>query len=128
MHFSPRFQAYCRLFFKILLLWIIIAGIVAIGIWLGVDRTVIAVAVTVFATLTNAFSGLLSLIALIPFIGPLIVKVVTLPIFWILNGLGYWLSVFAIRRGYTKEVLNYRVLTVVFLLGIVFGYILGKII
>lgn len=128
MHSSPRFWAYCRLFLKILVLWLIIGGIVAIGIWLGVDRTVIAIAVTVFATLTNAFSGLLSLIALIPFIGPLIVKVVTLPIFWILNGLGYLLSVFAIRRGYTKEVLNYRVLTVVFLLGIVFGYILGKII
>lgn len=123
-----RFWAYLRPLSKIILLWIIIALMVVLGIKLGVDEKVIGIAVTVFGFLTNAFAGLLTLIAFVPIIGPLIVKVITLPIFWIINGLGYWLSVFAIKRGYTKEVLNYRVLTAIFLFGIIIGFILGSII
>jgi hypothetical protein len=123
-----RFWAYLRPLSKIILLWIIIALMVVLGIKLGVDEKVIGIVVAVFGFLTNAFAGLLTLIAFVPIIGPLIVKVITLPIFWIINGLGYWLSVFAIKRGYTKEVLNYRVLTVIFLFGIIIGFILGSII
>jgi hypothetical protein len=34
----------------------------------------------------------------------------------------------AIKRGYSKDVLNYRVITVALLIGITIGYILGKLI
>ncbi|HDH57768.1 MAG TPA: hypothetical protein ENF16_04065 [Bacteroidetes bacterium] len=91
------------------------------------DKKVIAISVTLFGFLTNAFAGLMTLVAFIPFIGPLIVKVISLPLFWILNGIGYILSAFAVKRGYAKEILNYRVLTVVFLMGIVVGFIIGSI-
>jgi len=115
-------------YLRVLILWLAIALIVLLGIELGIDETVIGVVVAVFGVATHAFSSLLALIALIPFLGPVIVKVLTLPFFWILNGLGYFLAILAIKRGYTKEVVNYRVLTYVFLLGVVFGYVLGKII
>jgi hypothetical protein len=115
-------------FLRALLLWGIIGIIVIIGILLGVDRVLIGLVVFIFGIATQAFAGLLAFIALIPFVGPLFVKVLTLPFFWILNGVGYYLAIFAIRRGYTREVLNYRVLTLVLLLGILIGYVLGKII
>lgn len=128
MSFLERLKAYLRPIWKILLIWIIIGLFVFIGIRVGVDKKVIGISVAVFGFVTNAFAGLMTLIALVPFIGPLIIKVVALPIFWIFNGLGYFLSAFAIKRGYAKEVMNYRVLTMVFLFGIVVGFILGSII
>ncbi|HGY56452.1 MAG TPA: hypothetical protein ENK44_12150, partial [Caldithrix abyssi] len=76
----------------------------------------------------QAFVGLLNIIGLVPIIGPIIAKVLALPFFWLINALGYFVSILAIKRGYTKEVVNYRILTVVLLVGIVIGFILGKII
>ncbi len=122
-----RFTSYLRPIWKTLLLCVIISLIIIIGIHLGVDKKAIGISVAVFGFLTNAFAGLLTLISFIPFIGPLIIKVIALPIFWIFNGLGYFLSMFAIKRGYAKEVMNYRVLTMVFLFGVIIGFILGSI-
>jgi hypothetical protein len=93
-----------------------------------VDKTIIGVIVVVFGLVTQAFVGLISIIALIPFAGPLIAKLLALPFFWLINALGYFVSVLAIKKGYSKDVLNYRVLTVVLLTGVVIGYILGKLI
>ena len=43
-----------------------------------------------------------------------------------LNAIGYVISVIAIRRGYSKDVLTYRGLTVALIVGIVIGYVVGK--
>jgi len=114
-------------YLRVVILWLTIAVIVIAGIELGIDEKVIGIAVAVFGVATHAFTSLLALIALVPFLGPLLVKILTLPFFWILNGVGYWLSILAIKRGYAKEVVNYRVLTFAFLLGTLLGYVLGKI-
>lgn len=123
-----RFWATLRPYSRTLILWAIIGLMIALGVWLGVDKKIIGLVVAIFGIATQAFSSLLILLGVIPFAGPLIVKIFTLPFFWILNGLGYFLSIFAIRRGYSKDVFNYRMLTIVFLVGIVLGFILGKII
>jgi hypothetical protein len=127
---SPKrnFMAYLRPILKILAVWVVIILMIALGIELGVDKKIIGVAVGIFGFLTHAFSGLMTIIALIPIAGPLIVKVISLPVFWIINGLGYILSAFAVKQGFSKEILNYRVLTIVFLLGVVIGFIIGSII
>ena len=77
---------------------------------------------------TGAFAGLMGMIALLPLVGPIIVSVLSLPVIWLLNGLGYFVSIIAIKKGYSKEVVNSRVLTVVLLVGIVIGYVLSKLI
>jgi hypothetical protein len=122
-----RFWATLRPYSRVILLWAIIGLMIALGIWLGVDKKVIGLVLVVFGIATQAFSSLLLVLGAIPIAGPLIVKVFTLPFFWILNGLGYFLSIFAIRRGYSKDVFSYRIFTIVFLVGLVFGFILGKI-
>ncbi len=115
-------------FRKILLIWLILAVFVAIGFAIGLDRKVIAFIAIIFGIISQAFIGLLNLIALVPIIGPLVAKVLALPFYWLLNALGYFVSVVAIKRGFSKEVLNYRVLTIVFLVGIVVGFVIGKLI
>jgi hypothetical protein len=58
----------------------------------------------------------------------MVAHVLSLPFLWLLNGVGYLVSIVAIRRGYSKDVLNYRVITVALLFGITFGYVLGKLV
>ena len=56
----------------------------------------------------------------------MVAHILSLLFIWLLNGVGYLVSVVAIRRGYSKDVLNYRIITVTLLFCITFGYVLGK--
>jgi fatty-acid desaturase len=95
---------------------------------LGIDEKIIVFVTLVVGLFTQLFAGIGALIAMIPFIGPLIVKVFAIPFFWLLNALGYFVGVIAIKRGYSSEFMRSRVLTVALLVGIVVGYIIGHII
>jgi hypothetical protein len=106
--------------------WLGLLGLVWLGIYLGVDKSVIASVVFLLGLLSNAFAWLLGLIALLPIVGPLIVKALSLSIIWILNAFGYLVSFVAIRRGYSRDVMTYRGLTVALIVGIIIGYVVGK--
>ncbi len=115
-------------FRKIFIIWVILVLIVVVGLLIGLDKEAIAIVAIVFGLVSQAFIGLINLIALIPLVGPLVAKVLALPIYWILNALGYFVSLIAIKKGYSRDVINYRVLTVVFLVGLAVGFVLGKLI
>lgn len=108
--------------------WIGIVALVAVGLHFGVDKRAIAGGVFVFGLVSNAFVWLLGIIAVVPVLGPLIVKILALPFIWLLNAIGYFVSYIAIRRGYSKDVLTYRGLTVALVIGVVIGYVLGKLV
>jgi hypothetical protein len=105
---------------------------IIVFIWLAnqkrVDAKVIAGSVLAVGLITNAFAWLLGVIALVPLIGPLIAKVLSVGFIWLLNAIGYLVSFIAIKRGYTQDVLTYRGLTIAVIIGIVIGYVLGKLI
>ena len=107
-------------------LWLAIIGLSWWAIERHVDTGVIAGSVLVVGLITNAFTWLLGIIALVPLIGPLVVKVLSVGFIWLLNGVGYLVSFIAIKRGYSKDVLTYRGLTVAVIIGICIGFILGK--
>ena len=86
----------------------------------------IAGSVLAVGLISNAFAWLLGIVALVPVIGPVIVKVLSIGFIWLLNAVGYLVSYIAIRRGYSKDVLTYRGLTVAVIIGIVIGFVLGK--
>lgn len=109
-------------------LWLAIGGLIWLGLYFNVDHRVIAGGVVVVGVLSNAFAWLVGIIALVPIIGPLLVKVLSIGFIWLLNAVGYLVSYVAIRRGYSKDVLTYRGLTVALIIGIVIGYVLGKLI
>lgn len=114
---------------KIMLpLWLAIGALVWLGVYLDVDRGVIAGSVVAVGLVSNAFAWLLGVIALVPVIGPLIVKVLSIGFIWLLNALGYLVSYIAIRRGYSKDVLTYRGLTLALIIGIVIGFVVGKLV
>lgn len=109
-------------------LWIGMGVLVWLGLRFNVDRSVIAGSVVAVGLVSNAFAWLLGLVALVPIIGPVIVKVLSIGFIWLLNAVGYLVSYIAIRRGYSKDVLTYRGLTVAVIIGIVIGFVLGKLI
>jgi hypothetical protein len=114
---------------KIMLpLWMAIIALIWLGFHFNVDNRVIAGSVVVVGLVSNAFAWLLGIIALVPIIGPLIVKVLSVGFIWLLNAVGYLVSYIAIRRGFSKDVLTYRGLTISLIIGIVIGYVLGKLI
>ena len=117
-----------RVFWKTIIVWILIGLFIVVALHYQVDEKIIGGIVLLVGIITQAFAGLIGIISLIPLIGPFLVKILALPLFWLINALGYFVSVIAIKRGYSKDVLNYRVLTLVLLTGIIIGYILGKII
>ncbi len=112
---------------KIMLpLWLGIGVLVWLGFYFDVDRSVIAGGVVVIGILSNAFAWLVGMIALVPIIGPLIVKILSIGFVWLLNAVGYLVAFVAIRRGYSKDVLTYRGLTIALIVGIVIGFIIGR--
>ena len=112
--------------YKLLITWAIIIIAVIVGIHFRVDKGIIVVLVMIFGLFAEAFSGLIALLATVPVIGPIVAKVLTMPIFWFFNALGYFVPLVAIKRGYKKEVINYRFVTMVFLTGFAVGFIIAK--
>tara|TARA_Y100001970_G_C14096479_1_gene782985 strand:+ start:510 stop:893 length:384 start_codon:yes stop_codon:yes gene_type:complete len=94
----------------------------------NLDIRAITIITLLLGYITNVFIGLTTMIELIPFIGPLIIKVFSIPLFWLLNIVSSFTSLYAIKKGHGKEILNHRIITVALLTGTILGYILGHLI
>ena len=123
-----KFRNFLSNYRNAILAWFIIAGLVILGFELGVNKAIIGFVVLIVGLLGEAFAALGAWVALVPLVGPLIVKVLALPFLWLLNGVGYVGSIVAIKKGYGKDVVSYRVLTITLLVGVTIGFILGKVI
>jgi fatty-acid desaturase len=111
-----------------ILLWVLIGVAVVVALQYGVDEKIVVFTTLVLGIFTQVFAGLGALIAMIPILGPILIKVVTIPFFWMINALGHGVSIVAIKKGYTDELVKSRVLTIALLIGIVLGYIMGNLI
>ena len=96
-------QAIWKLYRKKLLVWLLAAAAMSTALYYGIDKKIVVFVTLLFGVFTQLFTGLGALIALIPLIGPLIIKVVTIPGFFLLNALGTVVSGIAIKKGYIKD-------------------------
>lgn len=87
---------------------------------------IIALSGIVIDMFSNIFTFLLALIQSIPYIGPMIAKIITWPIFVTLNVLAYFVSLIVIRFKGITMVKDARILTTIFLIGLLLGFILGR--
>ena len=102
-----------------LVLWLLIASGIILALQYGIDQKLVVFSTVILGIFTQVFAGLGALIAMVPIIGPFLVKIITIPFFWLINALGHGVSIVAIRKGYSKELVKSRVLTVAILVGIV---------
>ncbi|MBU0711886.1 hypothetical protein KJ762_05870 [bacterium] len=126
MEFSRNIYFFLYRNRRIITTWLIIIVAITLGLYLNIDKDIIAVSVVIFGIIANAFAGIAGIIAMVPFVGPLIIKVLSLPVFWLLNAMGYYISVIAIKKGYGRDVVSYRMVTVIFLVGFAVGFIIAK--
>jgi hypothetical protein len=115
-----------------ILFWIILFSLIATafiyGPEYGINQKFVVFTTVVLGIFTQVFAGITSLVALIPFFGPFIIKVISIPIFYILNAVGWIVSGVAIKKGYVNELSKSRTVTLALLIGIIIGYILGNVI
>ena len=116
-----------KILFWVFLFSIIITSLVY-GPEYGINQKFVVLITLVLGIFTEIFAGIISLVALIPFFGPFIIKVISIPIFYILNAIGWVISAVAIKKGYVNELSRSRTVTLGLLIGIIIGYILGNII
>ncbi len=102
----------------ILLIWF--------GDHFGLDKKVTAASAALLGVGSGLLAWLVGVISVVPIIGPFIIKILSIGFIWLLNAIGYLVSYVAIHRGYSKDVLTYRGLTIALLTGIVIGYIIAQ--
>ena len=111
-----------------IIIWIFVTLIISTAIIYGIDKKLIVFTAFIFGVFTEIFAGLGVIVAAIPLIGPMIIKIVSVPVFWILNALGTLVSGIAIKKGYATELARGRIMTLALLIGMIIGYIIGNII
>ena len=113
---------------KKIVIWIIAGGLIFTASYYGIDRNLIVFIAFIIGVFTEIFTGIGVLVAAIPVIGPMIIKIVSIPIFWILNALGTLVSGIAIKKGYATELAKGRIMTLALLIGMIIGYIIGNLV
>ncbi len=111
---------------KKLLLWILAFAIIGLALYYGIDKKIIVFTAFIIGVFTELFVGIGALVAAIPLIGPMVIKIISIPIFWILNALGTLVSGIAIKKGYATELAKGRIMTLALLIGMIIGYIIGN--
>ena len=123
-----RFESFFRDNWKICCVLLLLLVFVYVAQHYGLDKEITVIVVLFLGYVTQLFSVLVGFIAAIPVIGPPIANLISLPFIFIVNAVAYLVTFFSLRRGYAKEILGSRVLVTAFLVGIIIGYALGKII
>ena len=113
---------------KKIVTWMIVGGLIFTASYYGIDKKLIVFTAFIIGIFTEIFTGIGVLVAAIPLVGPMIIKIVSIPIFWILNALGTLVSGIAIKKGYATELARGRIMTLALLIGMIIGYIIGNLI
>ena len=113
---------------KKIVVWMIAGCLIFAASYYGIDKKLIVFTAFIVGVFTEIFAGIGILVAAIPVVGPMIIKIVSIPIFWILNALGTLVSGIAIKKGYATELAKGRIMTLALLIGMIIGYIIGNLI
>jgi len=117
---------------KMIVVWTILIAFGVMTLYFGWDREIAGGALVIFGIMSSAFAWLgavlLSGVGVIPLIGPSLVTILSSSLLWAINALGYFVSVIAIKAGHGKTILNYRLLVIVFLTGLVAGYVIARLV
>ncbi len=111
---------------KNLLIWSSISCSIYFAIKYGIDKKIVVFGTVVIGVFTQAFAGLAAIAAAVPLIGPFLVKIFSIPFFYIVNAMSYFISAVAIRKGHGSDLTKSRVLTIAMMIGILIGYIIGN--
>lgn len=126
----PVFHSFFHRNWKALLFWFVLIVFVGIGWRMHWRGEIIAAAAVLWGLVTQIFAAAFALLAAwvgaVPLVGPIIVKVLTWPLFVLINGLAFFTSLIGFNIGKGRKVFEARVAATILAVGILIGYILGK--
>ena len=123
-----QFNTLLKIYYKKIFFWIFLSTAFGFSIHYGINKKILVFIAFLISVFSEVFVGLSALIAAIPIIGPMIIKIITIPVFWIFNAMGTLVSGIAIKKGYATEFAKGRILTLALLIGMIIGYIIGNLI
>jgi hypothetical protein len=112
--------------FHVIAIWAGIAAAAVLAIHFGLDKPLVAGGLVLIGIATHAFAGLVALVATVPVIGAPIAAVLTMPFFFVINGLAYMVTFFALRRGYKLTVVSARIVAAAVVIGFIMGFLVGR--
>lgn len=125
---KPKFKEDLVIAVTILIMISVFYGLTYFGVDKILSTAIIALLGILMEIARQVFSQVIFIIQSIPYIGPIIAKVIVWPFFITINGIAYLVTLTFIRVRGVKEVANAKLLTAVFLIGILLGFILGRVV
>ncbi|MGA1823051.1 MAG: hypothetical protein ACMUIP_00215 [bacterium] len=109
---------------------ILLCGIGCLSWMLGFNKKIITGSLLLYGLITQMLNALMvyiiSLIGMIPWAGPILVKVIMWPVFILINAVIYLTNLWKIKKDKPNK-FNAEVGATVLSIGILIGYILAKI-
>ncbi|MDI6808621.1 MAG: hypothetical protein QME66_06540 [Candidatus Eisenbacteria bacterium] len=110
------------------LLWALLFAVFIVSVfYFGIDKKLAAAVLLAAGLFTHAFSAFLALIVLIPYIGPLLATILSLPFFLLINAVSYIVTMVALKKGMKTEVTNSKVIATAILVGFVLGFVAARV-
>ena len=125
---KPKFKEDLVIAVTILIMISVFYGLTYFGVDKILSTAIVALLGIFMEIARQVFSQVIFIIQSIPYIGPIVAKVIVWPFFITINGIAYLVTLTFIRVRGVKEVANAKLLTAVFLIGILLGFILGRVI
>ena len=125
---KPKFKEDLEIAVTILIMISVFYGLTYFGVDKILSTAIVALLGIFMEVARQVFSQVIFIIQSIPYIGPIVAKVIVWPFFITLNGVAYLVTLTFIRIRGVKEVTNAKLLTTVFLVGVLLGFILGRVI
>ena len=114
-----------------ILFWLVLVAFVAIGVQLHWKGSVIAAGAVLWGLATHifgvVFAAILTWVGVFPIAGPIIIKVLTWPLFLLINGAAFFTSLIGVNIGKGRQVFEARVAATILMTGILIGFLLGKV-
>ena len=124
---KPKFKEDLEIAITVLIMISVFYGLTYFGVDKILSTAIVALLGIFMEVARQVFSQAIFIIQSIPYIGPIVAKVIVWPFFITINAVAYLVSLTFIRIRGVKEVANARVLTAVFLVGLLLGFILGRV-
>lgn len=127
---SGKLREFVRRHGRQILLWLVLILFVAVGMQQHWKGSVIAATAMLWGLVTHifgvVFAATLTWVGAFPIAGPIIVKVLTWPLFLLINGAAFFTSLIGVNIGKGQKVFEAKVAATILMAGVLIGFLLGK--
>ncbi|MGA1875262.1 MAG: hypothetical protein ACMUIA_06625 [bacterium] len=127
---SQEKKSFFQKFWKLAILWLILIGFFLTSMIKHFDKRVSGAVILLYGLSTQifsaAFASLMASCAAIPWLGPVLVRILMWPVTAVVNVLVVSVGLIKVKQGNAKQVIGAKLAALLMAAGILIGYIIGK--